>query len=214
MNQRLFFLYNYMILVITWCVVSWRMRSCHRWAKDMLQALGSLAAPLIEPSRIIWSPGTITLECLWGRDSKERGDHEIIYLAWILCASLQENPIFGAKILGVTEIQALDCRNILNGFRVQPELKLVTLVFYRETEVWFQVTLLTQLVWVWLWWVWFLSDNTCILMHPLKQAGYGVREVFCNGVSSLEEKGYFGTGTFIPKCCHLCGWRAPFIWES
>lgn len=100
MSQRLFFLHNYMISGITWCVVSWRMCSCQRWAKDMLQALGNLAALLIEPSPLIWSSDTKTLECLRGRDSKQRGDHEIMYPAWILCGFFERNPVFGGKILG------------------------------------------------------------------------------------------------------------------
>lgn len=109
MNQRLFFLYNYTIFV-TWCVVSWRMCSCHRWAKDMLQALGSLAAPLIAPSLLIWTSDTITLGCLRGRDSKQRADHEIIYLAWILCGFFGRNPIYRVKNLR---------RNRHSGFGLQ-----------------------------------------------------------------------------------------------
>lgn len=148
MRKRFFFLYNYTIFVMTWYVVSWRVCSCHRWAKDMLQALGYLAAPLIEPPLLIWSSGTKTLECLRGRDSKQRGDLEIIYLAWILCGFFERNPIFGGKILGETEMQALDCRNTLMAPAVPFEPKLMTLISCPETEVWSQLTNLTQLVWV------------------------------------------------------------------
>lgn len=113
----------------------WSLEGSVPATKDVLQALGSLAAHLIEPSLLIWSPDTVKFECLRGRDSMQRGDHEIIYLAWILSGFFEGNPIFGAKISGETEIQALDCRNSLNGPRVHPEPKLIILVSYAETEI-------------------------------------------------------------------------------